>query len=125
MALSSSPAVLQEAIVGITDVDNADGTTAKTIYAAGPDGVFLESLTVASGPTTAPGGTYTCLITINDGGANTATIKVITLTNTVDTIQFEGYLGINLAAAAELRIQMRTTLASGATLTAIMTGRGY
>lgn len=125
MALSSTPAVLQAAIIGVKTVNNASGTTAQTIYSAGPNGVFLESLTVASGPTTAPGGTYTAVITLYDGSATSGIIKVITLINTVDTVQFEGYLGINLAASAELRIQMRTTLASGATLDATVTGRSY
>lgn len=125
MALSSTPAVLQAAIIGVKTVNNASGTTAQTIYSAGPNGVFLENLTVYSGPTTSPGGTYTAVVTIYDGSANTGTIQVITLVDAVDTLQFSGYLGINLAASAELRIQMRTTLASGATLTATVTGRSY
>jgi hypothetical protein len=125
MALSSTPAVLQGCILGTAVITSGDGTSPKTIYSVGPNGVFIETVVISTGPTTAPGGTYTVVLEIYDGTTNTCPVKVITLVNTVDTIQDTIYLGINLATPAELRIESRTALTAGATVKAVMTGRSY
>jgi hypothetical protein len=125
MATSSNPVVLQEAIIGTAEINNASGTSPETIYSVGPDGAFAETVIISTGPTTAPGGTYTVVLELYDGTTNACPVKVITLVNTVDTIQETVYLGLNMAAASELRITSRTTLASGATVKAVMTGRSY
>lgn len=123
--MSSTPVVAQAPILGIANLNNASGTASQTIYAAGANGAQLESLNVMSGPTTAPGGAYVAVIELYDGVSKTGMLFPITLQNLVDTNQFNGQLGFNLAPLAEIKIRMRTTLAAGATIDAVITGRSY
>jgi hypothetical protein len=123
--MATSPLVLQGPILGQAIVNNASGTAVVNIYSAGANGAFLKNLVIVSGPTTAPGGTYTAAIVILDGATTTTIIKTFSLINTVDTEQLSIFLGFELAAAAQIQIQLRTALASGATLHCTLDGKTY
>lgn len=125
MAGSSTPMVPQAPALGINTINNASGTTAVSLVTAGVNGALIESITLATGPTTAPGGTYTVAIEIYDGTSKTGVIDYVTLIDAVDLIQYQRNFSINLAANAEIRAQMRTALASGATVIGTVTGRTY
>lgn len=125
MATSATPAVLQAPILWQKIVNNGHGTTEQSLGAAGPNGAYAENLIICTGPATAPGGTYTVVVKLYDGASVSTIIKSFTLVNTVDTEQLNIFLGLNIAANAEIRVQTRTALASGATLDCTLTGRSY
>lgn len=123
--MATSPYVLQAPTLGQKIVNNGSGTTDQSVFVAGVSGAQLASLIIYSGPTTAPGGTYTCYVKIFDGTSTTTIIHAFALVNTVDTLQAIVPLGIDLAGNAEVRVSVSTTLTSGATLHCTITGRTY
>ena len=109
---------------GSVQVTNGDGTTAKDVANFTPPaaGTRVKEIRCHSGPTTAPGGTYTVVVLVHDG-ANARIVEKFSLSNAVDTRQaifrFDSLL---LPSGYKLQVQMRTTLASGATLDFIVEG---
>jgi hypothetical protein len=123
--MATSPYIVQAPALGQKVINNASGTADQSVFVAGVSGAQLASMTIYSGPTTAPGGTYTVYVKIFDGSATTTIIYTFQLVNTVDTLQAIVPLGIDLAASAEIRVSVSTAIASGATLHCTITGRTY
>jgi hypothetical protein len=101
-----------------------DTTTAKAFsnFTPAATGTRVNEIRCQSGPTTAPGGTYIVQILVNDG-TNDRILDVFTLVNTVNTQQaILRYDNLILPSGYSLKVVVRTTLTSGATLDFIAMG---
>lgn len=106
---------------GLDYLENADGTSAVTMFTAGVVGSKVHRIKVFSGPTTAPGGTTNVVILHND-----IIIDVFAMVNTVDTEQYDQtFSELYMGAGDTLKIQSRTALAAGATLHVAIYGADY
>lgn len=103
---------------GSCQLANADGTTAKDFSNFTPVGVGtrVTEIRCASGPTTAPGGTYIVNILLHDG-TNSRVLETVTLANSASQLQaIFTYQNLVLPSGYKLQAVARTTLTSGATL---------
>lgn len=96
--------------------DSIDGVTALTGNAS--FGSRLKSLSILSGPTTAPGGTYVVAVLMVDPSTAETVIDEVTLVNTANTIAYDEKIWPTriLPPGCSLKAAMRTTLAAGATI---------
>lgn len=109
---------------GSCQLANADSTTAKDFsnFAPASTGTRVNEIRCQSGPTTAPGGTYTVQILVHDGTA-ARILDVFTLVNTVNTSQVAlRYDNLILPSGYKLQAIVRTALTSGSTLDFIVMG---
>lgn len=116
MAASPTYASTPRAATG--QLNNASGTTASSAILTGvAAGTRVNEIRIASGPTTAPGGTYKVAILLDDG-TNARVIDVVTLINAADTLQAVlQYSNLILPSTSHsIKAVVRTTLTSGATL---------
>lgn len=116
--MAASPTYASTPRAQTAQLNNASGTTASAAILAGvAAGTRVNEIRIASGPTTAPGGTYKVAILLDDG-TNARVIDVVTLTNAVDTLQgVLQYANLILPSTSHsIKAAMRTTLTSGATI---------
>ena len=97
-------------------LDLIDGTTAAAGNAS--FGSRIRSLSMVTGPTTAPGGAYIVAILVVDPAAVETVLQVVTLANTADTLQLDEKIlpTLTLPPGCTMKAAMRTALASGATV---------
>lgn len=102
---------------GSTILNNASGTTLSSAVLTGvAAGTRVREIRLHTGPTTAPGSVKVAVI--HADGTNDTVIEVVTLSNSADTLQaILRYDNVFLPGTGHsIKFQMRTTLASGATL---------
>lgn len=116
--MATSPAYAAVPNNGGLALANADGTTATTFFTAGSSGSRVSRISVYSGPTTAPGSTAKCVISLGS-----QIIDIFTIVNTADVFQYDRVFDdLLLEASQTLTVAVRTTLTSGATLHAVAFG---
>lgn len=116
--MAASPTYASTPRADLAQLNNASGTTISSAIATGvAAGTRVNEIRLASGPTTAPGGTYKVGILLDDG-TNARVIDVVTLVNAVDTLQAVlQYSNLILPSTSHsIKAIMRTTLTSGATI---------
>ncbi len=122
--MATAPVYASTARCGNCQLAVGDTTVAKDFSNFTPPsaGTRVSEIRCHSGPTTAPGGTYTVHLFVHDG-TNARILDVVTLVNTVNTQQAVfRYDNLILPTGYKLQAVVRTTLASGATLDFIAMG---
>jgi hypothetical protein len=97
---------------------NSDSTTLTAAVLTGAStGTRVREIRMNTGDTTAPGSSVKVAVILADG-VNNVVIDVVTLTNSADTLQAQlRYDNVYLPSTSHsIKFQMRTALASGATL---------
>lgn len=123
--MASTPTFGSTPRVGTVQLANADGSSSPKDFGnftPASAGTRVREIRVASGPTTAPGGTHRTIIFVHDG-TSSFILESFTLTNTADIPQVVfRYDSLKLPSGYKLQVQVRTTLTSGATLDFVALG---
>ena len=122
--MASTPTFGSTPRCGSCQLANADGTTAKDFsnFTPAAAGTRVKEVRCHSGATTAPGGSYTVLLLVHDG-TNARILDLFTLSDSADRRQaILRYDSLLLPTGYKLQAQIRTALASGATLDFVAEG---
>jgi hypothetical protein len=100
----------------LTDADGSSSPKDVGNFTPPAAGTRVNTITVNSGPSVAPGGSYVIVIFVHDGTSSVIRDQ-FTLNNAVNTRQATFYYkDFKIPSGSKLQVQSRTTLASGASL---------